>query len=897
MYLQVISKTKNRIFQWNLILIAAIVVLLFWGCSAQKNTGLSRAYHNLTAKYNVLFNGTESYKDGLARIETQFTDDYSEILPVFKYKRKDVITVAASDMDRTIKKCSKLITLHSITAKPKIKSNKTLSPDERAFFNKKEYNVFVDDAYLLMAKAHFHRHEFSQASDILRRIINDFKNQFTAYESQIWLARVSIETGKNIEAADILSTLSNDENLPEKLSDDLFITYADYFLTQKNYPEAIKYLEKSAEVEKKKKVITRYRFILAQLYEKTGDLKKASEYYTDVIRMNPPYEMAFNAQINRALAYERGFGRAGEIEAELLKMLNDDKNIDYHDQIYYALGNLATKEGDEKKAVEYYEKSLEANKDNQRQKIRSYLTLANYYYSVPEYVKAQAYYDSVVSRVDADYPGYDALFSKTKSLTRLVDALNTLTLSDSLLLLAQLPQNELNNKIDAIIASERARREEERIKAQEQRLDEQFGQETAMRSALRQSTPGTSSTQWYFYNDATRNLGFREFKSKWGNRPLEDHWQRASKALIASSHGTPGETDEIAPAEENGQGTGEILSRDFYLAGIPRTDSAIQATLKNVETSLFTSGVIYKDELKDFDKANESFRQLTERFPESPWLLASYYHLYGVAKEQNNVAMTEYYKNLIAGKFPESMYAKVLTDPEYFVKIEQQEKAVQDYYAETYSLYQSGRYAEVVDRCRNAARSYPDHKLSPQFAYLGVLAYGKNQDHKVFRDSLISIVAKYPGTDIADDARNLINYMDKDHPEIRAAEEKKKSEELYRFSPPARHHFMLALTKQHNANQLVFNIINYNLDHADSLNLIVEIININNRQNLVSVKTFRDLDQAVDYMNTIMHSKEISKDMPGFNAIPFVISERNLVTLRQDKSVERYLSFYNEHYR
>ena len=102
-----------------------------------------------------------------------------------------------SDMDRTIKKCSKLITLHSITAKPKVKDNKTLTPDQREFFSKKEYNIFVDDAYLLMGKAHFYKQEYALASDIFKRILNDFKNQSVIYETQIWLARLSIETGQS----------------------------------------------------------------------------------------------------------------------------------------------------------------------------------------------------------------------------------------------------------------------------------------------------------------------------------------------------------------------------------------------------------------------------------------------------------------------------------------------------------------------------------------------------------------------------------------------------------------------------------------------------------------------------------------------------------------------------
>jgi hypothetical protein len=107
---------------------------------------------------------------------------------------------------------------------------------------------------------------------------------------------------------------------------------------------------------------------------------------------------------------------------------------------------------------------------------------------------------------------------------------------------------------------------------------------------------------------------------------------------------------------------------------------------------------------------------------------------------------------------------------------------------------------------------------------------------------------------------------------------------------------MFALDRRINTNQFVFNIINYNLDHYDSLNLIVEVINIDNR-NLVSVKTFRNQQQAMNYLKEITASKEITKDMPETPMIPFVISDRNLEVLRKDKSVDRYLKFFNEKYR
>lgn len=876
--------------------IAALLLLFAAGCSVQKNTGLSRTFHNLTAKYNVLFNGQESFDKGTENIEDSFRDDYSEILPIFPFMHKDAVNLASADMDRTIKKCSKCITMHSITAKPKVKDSKNLSPKERAFFSKKEYNQFVDDAYLLMGKAHCYKQEYEQANEIFRLILNDFKNQPIVYETQVWLSMLLIETGQSKDAFEILSFLSNNAEFPKKLLPELYTTFGFYSLRQKDYPQAINYLEKTLGVEHHKKTRTRYLYILAQLYEKTGDLKRASDYYAQVIKMNPVYDMAFNAHINRALAYEQGFGQAEDIESELNKMLRDDKNTEYQDQIYYALGNLANKEGNDEKALEYYQKSLLANTGNDQQKTKSYLTLANFFYAIPDYQPAQAYYDSTLTLINPDFAGYEELFTKSKSLTRLVTEMNTLQLADSLLILGRLSEQELNARIDAIIADERKKEELARQKQQEELLDQQYGTEVAMENRARQQT-GQEGTQWYFYNDAAKSLGYREFKVTWGNRKLEDHWQRASKTVVNFAAVNPEESLPETAEASAPQPSLSKLSREYYLVSIPKTDSAVLALQKSAELALNNMGLIYKNDLKDYEKASESFRNLIKRFPGSPYLLSAYYNLYSIAREQNNQAMVDYYKSIIVGQFPESMYAKVLSNPDYFRELEAEERSVRQYYEQTYELYIAGNYAEVVTRTDYALSNYPGNALIPQFTYLGVLARGRNSDQKLFRDNLTALVQKYQGTDIASDAQNLIDYMDRDHPEMKEAEEMMLSKKLYQPADDKPHVFAYVIDKKINANQLVFNIINFNLDHFDQLNLRVDINELNNTQNLILVKPFPNKQEVMQYLNTIRASDAILKDMPGISLLSIAISDGNYTTLKEDKSVDRYLKFFNETYR
>jgi tetratricopeptide (TPR) repeat protein len=880
----------------NKVLVAALVLVLISGCSAQKNTGLSRTFHNLTARYNVLFNGRESFKKGLVNIEKGYRDDYSEILPVFIFLEKDAISLAGSDMDRTIKKCSKLISLHSITAKPKVKNSRNLSQKQREFFNKREYNLFVDDSYLLMAKAHLCRQEYVQAAEIFRLILNDFKTSPIIYETQIWLARLLIETGAFKDAYEILNLLANNPDFPKQLLSELYPTFAVYHLEQKDYIQAISYLEKTLGTESRKKPVTRYMYILGQLFEKTGDLKRASDYYAQVIKMNPVYDMAFNARISRALAYQQGFGKAEDISGELDKMLHDDKNNEYQDQIYYALGDLAAKAGNNEKAFENYKKSLEVNVNNDLQKIRSYLTIANLYYSIPDYPPAQAYYDSTLANVDPDYPGYSALYTKTRSLTRLVKEINTLQLEDSLLILSALPKEEVNRRIDAIIAGEREKEELERQRQQEEQLDQQYGNEVAVRNFSRQQSTNEGAS-WYFYNDAAKSLGYREFKLKYGNRKLEDHWQRLSKTAVSFA---TGEQDEIIPEAEVAGSTENSLSkmsREYYLVNIPTTDSAIEVSKRRIELALYNMGELYKNELKDLDKASVSYKELITRYPQSEYLLPAYFNLYSIARDQNNQAMADYYKNIVIGQFPGSINARVLNNPNYAKELEEVERKIQDYYRETYDFYKAGNYGEVITRSDYALKNYTGNPLVPRFAYLSALSRGINTDRKTFRDDLVAFMAKYPGTEVSSEAQLIIRFIDNERPEFREAEEKILSEKLYQKDFENEHYFAFIVNKKINTNQLVFNIINFNLDLFDNQNLRVEITDINTAENLVIVKSFRDKPDVLKYIEAITTSDQIEKDMPEITLIPIAISAVNLITLKEDKSTGRYLKFYAENYR
>lgn len=875
--------------------ILGIVVLVFGiACSTRRNTAITRGYHNLTSYYNILFNGEESFKKGMQKLVENYDDDFSELLPVFYYTEKDELASIATEMDRSIKKATKLIAMHSLTVKPEIKPDKELSQKQKEFFNKKEYNRFVDDAYLLMGKAHFYKMEYTQSKETFNYIVSNYPEENTIFETRIWFARLANEEKRYRESFDILSSIAKNIEFPKRLKGKLYATWADYYLKQEKYNEAIEPLQKAIEFANKRIIRTRYTYILAQVYTRTNNNTKASEAYNAVVRMNPPYTMTFNAKINRASTYQYGTGSRKDIEKQLEKMLKDDKNIEYQDQIYYALGNLFYTDNILDEAIKYYKLSIEKSTDNNRQKAKSSLTLADIYYVEPDYVSAQAYYDTAVSVLDTDYPDYANIYAKSVSLTNLVQNIRTVEFEDSALKLAALPESELLTLIDRLIEEEIRAEEERRL--QEQQLAEERLLSQMDNELLASNNQGGN---WYFYNPTAKSVGRKEFTQIWGNRKLEDNWRRKNRSVISFADiNIDEESDSIGNVEViPGTVVTNRKTREYYLQYIPFTDSAKQVSLERIASGLLKMGEIYGDELKDYPKALESYEELLRRFPKYDHSLQVYYKLYTIAKTQKDINRVGRYQQKIVTEYPNSNFAKLMTNPNFLEEVKKQEQEIFTEYERVYKLFTTGNYSQAIISSQQAMESYPDHELFPKFDYIYTVSAGLRKDTLGFISDLQELIARYPATDMADNAELMITYLQNTSPRVVAQQIQKTARELFEDTPPDEvHYFIYIIPPKLNFNQLIFNIVNFNLDYFDDLKLEVKRITIGGNKPICVVQKFKNRAEAMNYFSKIKTEESIFKDVNPSGITPVIISQSNYKKLSNTGKTEEYIIFFNEKY-
>jgi len=901
-------KLKNII-----IALVFVTISLLMACSVEKNTSSSRAYHNLVLKYNIYFNANEAYKRGINRINSSNTDNYNEILPVFVESKEDLASSAAGEMDKVIQKASKGIKIHSITKKPDM-SGKNVSKKDKEFYDKKEFNKWVDDCYLIMGKAYFIKRDYLQARYNFEFIPRQFPDLDTRHHANLYLVRTFSESKNYKEAKETLDFIEAQKDLPKKLEGEFSAVYADYYIKQKKYEEAVPKLNKAVQRTKKKSLKYRYAYILAQIYENQGNLAKASELYGQVAKKSRTYEMEFNARINEAKCYVGQSKNTRDIRKKLNKMLRDDKNIEYRDQIYYTIAELDQRAGHTKEAKKNYRLSSEVSVSNDYQKAISCMKLGEIYFKENDYKNAQIYYDTCMAFLPTTYDKYREIRVTSNNLNELVQYTDELELQDSLQALAKMSEKDRNKIIDDIIAEVVKQEQLEREQAQQDQINSMIFDQQRGNAMNRVNAP--SGGGWYFYNPAQLSFGKNEFTKKWGNRKNEDHWRRRNKSVMDFADDE--DDEELADGEEPKKNRiANNKSREYYLQDIPLTDSAMSMSHELIQEALLNMGRVYKDRFHDYVKAIEAYEELNKRYANNQYLLVSYYNLYLLNKLTKNSAQEQKYKDLVIQKFPETNYAKLLLNPNFVAELEQKRRQDEDLYIQVYDDFMAGKFAKVNSVATEFINENPDNVLKANFDFMRVLTMGRTKEQDVFKNALVVFMQNYADHELSEAARNILEYYgttdvdgliadlqsrpaeDYTQSELeRDSVEVSKPKEQFVYNDAEEHYYVIMLNPASlDVKRLSFEIRNFNIFNFSMRTFNVVNTTYDANTEFITVRSFKNQRQSVNYSKMIANSEDVFSKLANVQYKVFVISIENFNKLQKQKNINDYMLFYNENYK
>lgn len=908
-------------------MLLAAVLLAATGCSTQKNTAKIRWWHSFKARYNTYYNGTLAYIDGSLEKENGNKDNFTEMLPLYTVGNKQSREIGKGNFEKAIEKCQKTIKLHSIKKRPVWDKKRRKTEKDIEWLSRREYNPFLWKAWMLMGRSQFYKGAFDEAASTFAYMGRLYQTQPAIYaKSRAWLAKCYLEEGWLYDAEDVVRNMERD-SIHWSARKEWDYTYADYYIHTGDYAKAIPYLRKVIKHEMRRKQRAREWYLMGQLQAALGNKAEAMRAYKRVIRQNPPYEVEFNARI--AMTEVMSGGQWKKMVSRLKRMAASDKNKEYLDQVYYAIGNIYLAQNDTAKAISAYERGAAKATRSSIEKGVLLLKLGDIYWEMERYNDAQRCYGEAIGLLDKERKDYEELSHRSKVLDQLVPYTDAVHLQDSLQTLAKMDEKDRNAAIDRTIAELKRKEKEERDRLAEQNAQETMQQNGGGNNMQQQNNRQQNNTNqqnnglWYFYNATAVSQGKSAFQKMWGKRENVDNWQRVNKTVV-NFGGNQEETelseaqlDSIARQEAIEDSLAQIADsaqndphkREYYLAQIPFTEDQIEASNKIIEDGLFNAGVIFKDKLNNLPLSEKQLKRLTSQYPDFKKMADAYYHMYLLYMRKGETDVAEGYVERLKKEYPESEWTTLLSDP-YFVENAKLGVHMEDsLYASTYDAFKAARYAEVSGNVRISDSRFPLGANRDKFVFIGGLSKLNEGDAEGCLEDMNTVVKKWPQSGVAEMAGMIVKGVsegkrlkggkfDLDNVWERRSEVltdndstavRELSDERF-----AAFTFMIAYKPDStDENRLLFELAKYNFTSFLVRNFDIAVEDADGIHRM-KVSGFRNYDEALQYVRQLFTNKIITS-LIGRNRT-IIISEKNLPLLGRQFSYDDYARFYDKHF-
>lgn len=908
---------------YRLAVAAVTMATVLVACSTQKNTASRRWWHSFHARYNTYYNGSLAYIDGSLEKETGNKDNYTEIIPLYTVSNKTSRELGKANFDRAIEKSKKAIKLHSIKKKPEWNKSRKKTEKDIEWLNRKEYNPFLWKAWMLMGRSQFHQGNFDEAASTFAYMARIYSTQPAIYgRARAWLAKCYVEQDWIYDAEDIINKMRRD-SMHWRAQKEWDYTYADYYLHTKRYEEAIPYLRKVIRHEMRRKQKAREWYLMGQIQAALGHRQEAYKAFRHVVRMNPPYELEFNARI--AMTEVMAAGQSKKMISKLRRMARSDNNKDYLDQVYYAIGNIYLADKDTTNAIIAYEKGNEKATRAGIEKGVLLLHLGDLYWEREQYSDARRCYGEAIGLLDKDRPDYKQLSERSKVLDELVPYTDAVHLQDSLQELAQMSETDRNAAIDRVIEALIKKEKEELRKQQEAEAEQQLAQQganTGQQKAGTQTNANVMSKDgtWYFYNPIAVSQGKQTFQKLWGKRENVDDWQRVNKTVVALENPddlTDEQRDSIAAAEalqdslENvpDSAQNDPHKREYYLAQIPFTEEAVAASNLIIMDGLYNSGVIFKDKLDNLNLSEKQLRRLSDQYPTYEMMDNVYYHLYLLYMRKGDKYTAEIYLNRLKSDFAESAWTTMLSDPLYEENARFGVHIEDSLYAATYDAFKGDRHREVKTNTEISKNRFPFGAHVDKFVFISGLSKLNAGDTQGCLDDMNEVVSKHPQSDVSAMAGMIINGVkagrrlhggkfDIGDVWSRRSVVLNDSDSIAarQFTAERNADFIFMIAYQPNSvdqNKLLFEMARHNFTSYMVRNFDMNIEEDNGLRRM-TIAGFRSYDEVHQYARGIYNQQNLLMLLQKAKVI--IISNKNLELLGTQYSFDDYDKFYDKHF-
>jgi tetratricopeptide (TPR) repeat protein len=718
------------------------------------------------------------------------------------------------------------------------------------------------------------------------------KHRPSFQEGQIWLAKTYIERQKYSEANEILLDLLQHRSTFKDIRREAAKTYAYSFLKQKDYVKAVHPLEIAIELSKSKVERARMYYILGQIYQNTGLNEAALSSFEKVLKSRPVYEMEFNARVNVALfAYTSGKATAEQAIITLSKMTKDRKNEEYKDQVYYTMAQIALKNNDRKTALEYLQLSLNFSTKNQAQKAESYLQIAKLYFDTENYLKAKCYYDSSLAVLNKQDERYSEVKRYAFALTDVAKNIETIQLQDSLLRLGKMSPDERKD-----FATKKKKQRDEILAAAAaasipKNLKTNLGTTTDF---VESSVPSS----FFAYNQKSLQSGKRSFQRKWGDRKLEDNWQRSKKQASNDFANDPTKNiaaDDKTPKEPSDSDLGQ------FLQGVPTSTQEMETANLLVLDAMLNLGKAYREQLQKNEKCIKVLEEMNVRYPGSKNELESWYYLFLAHSELGQKPEAKAYYDKIVAKYPNTTYARILTDPNFAAAGDKEKRDLSNYYKATFDAFSKGQYKFAYENSAKADSIFGQkNTYKAKFALLNAMASGGVFGKEKYIALIKEVIAKFPETAEQKRAKEILRMLENNGLSnvSTSGSNDESGNGNFKVEDEAIHYIVVVVKdKKARLEEVKEKVGEFTREYYRTDNLKISNVFFGEESEipLIVIRKFENREKSLGFFADIRrHEDDFIPKNTSYEAFP--ITQNNYKELLKSKDVNTYRTFFNKNY-
>ena len=836
---------RNTIKYTVLVLIA---VLAMSSCSRKKDRFLSRNWHALNTKYNVLYNGNVALENGLNTIASSYRDNFWETLPVERLNIPEAFEGRSEqdnpDFDRAEEKAVKAVQTHGMNIKGK------------------EKNPQIDEAYLLLGKSRYYSGRFIPALEAFNYILFKYPASSIINDAKIWRAKTNLRLNNEAIALENLNKLLTRDDLSKDNQIQASATLAQLFINRGVLDSAMVYLKSATELTKNNAFKGRLYFIEGQLYNQKAEQDSAQMAFQNVIDLNRKVPRAYriNAMLEQINNFNYDKGDLETLNAFLSSIETNRENRPFLDRIHFTIANHHRTLGNDSLAVVYHNKSLRTDTEDERLKAKNHHAIADIYFNASAYTKAGSYYDSTLIHYPKNTKPYRAVKKRLDNLQDVILYESIAQINDSILRLTTMSDEDIEVFFNNIISRLK--------KAQEQKQQKQSKNGLTVK-------PNISTTKsaggFYFYQPTTVAFGQSEFVNLWGERPLEDNWRWSNKT-IASAASTNTASDS---KEEQSQ---DILTTAYYKDQIPKDPAVIDSLAKARNFAYYQLGLIYKNKFKDYDRSREKLEFLLNQPLEERLVLPVQYNLYKVYELLFDEGSASEIKQQIIVNYPQSRYAQILQNPSAVLEADEQSPKAR--YQALYKLFEDNQYQQVIDGSEVEISRFEGDEMVSKFELLKASAIGRLYGYTQYNKSLNYIALNYPNSSEGKQASELLLDLTQ-----RLSNSSFEGEDISRSFKTV---YEFRANEKDTINAFVASL-NEAIEEEEVLNLKVskDVYDLNTT--FVVVHGLKSINGARGFAQLLKIDKAEILSKPSF-----AISSRHYTTLQIHKNLDQYMGWINK---